>query len=78
MLSDKVEKNTSVEGSTVSQREEPPRAALSDVTDRLDKIETNLNSNILICRGPAVESLIARNSSGTTEPNLELLKGEVC
>ena len=39
MLSDKVEKNNSVEGSTVSQREEPPRAALNDVTDRLDKIE---------------------------------------
>ena len=61
MLSDEVEKNNSVKGSTVSPREEPPRAALNDVMDRLDKIEKNLNSNILICRGPAVESLIARN-----------------
>ena len=78
MISDKVEKNNSVEGATVSQKEEPPKAVLDDVTDRLDKTEKNLNSNILICCGLAVESLIARNSSRTAEPNLELLKGEVC
>ena len=78
VLAEKVKQNDSVEGAAVSQNEEPPKAALDDVTDRLDKIEKNLNSNILICRGPAVESLIARNTSGTTEPNLERLKGEVC
>ena len=67
-----------MEGATVSQSEEPPKTVLDDVTDCLDKIEKILNSNILICRGPAVESLIARNFSGTAKPNLKLLKGEVC
>ena len=50
---------------------------LDGVSDRLERIEQNLNSNSLICRGPAVEELINKSSS-TQLPTSERLKGEVC
>ena len=53
------------------------KSALDGVTNRLEKIEQNLNSNTLICRGPAVESLVTESAVGESD-NLERLKGEVC
>ena len=50
---------------------------LSGVNDRLEKIEQNLNSNILICRGNTVESLIT-DATSETSLNLDRLKGKVC
>ena len=50
---------------------------LASVSDRLDKIEQNINANTLICRGSAVEDLIKDSSSGES-PNLVRLKGEIC
>ena len=76
VLSDKVENRG--ESTTTSPNEESPKTELNSVTERLEKIENNLNCNILFCRGPAVESLISDNASETTTPNLERLKGEVC
>ena len=56
----------------------PTQKTLIDgVSDRLDKIEQNLNSNTLICRGPAVSDLIAAATVGPST-NLISLKGEVC
>ena len=51
--------------------------SLATVSDRLEKIEQNINSNTLICRGSAVEDLIKDSTSGES-PNLERLKGEIC
>ena len=76
VLSDRVENRG--ESTTINTGEEGPKTVLDGVTERLEKIENNLNSNILVCRGPTVESLIANNASETTPPNLERLKGEVC
>ena len=76
VLSEKV--NKSGENAAISPSEEGPKTVLEGVTERLEKIENNLNSNILFCRGPTVESLITENSNEATPPNLERLKGEVC
>ena len=35
--------------------------ALSDVNNSLEKLEQNVNQNVLICRGANVESLIKKN-----------------
>ena len=51
--------------------------ALDGVNDRLEKIEQNLNSNVIICRGPAVEELINKFTI-EQKLHLERLKGEVC
>ena len=37
-----------------------------------------MNSNILICRGDRVESLIVESKRDSAQPNLECLKGDVC
>ena len=55
-----------------------PQSSVSVVEERLEKLEQNINSNILICQGAGVESLIEESSRGSTKPNLERLKGEVC
>ena len=52
-------------------------AALENVNNRLEKIEQNLNSNTVICRGPEIENLVRDSSTGETT-NLELLKGKIC
>ena len=63
----KVENPQPIEQSTV----------LEGVTNRLEKIEQNLNSNKLICRGPTVERLVIEFTAGDST-NLERLKGKVC
>ena len=57
----------------------PPtqNAAIESVSVRLERIEQNLNSNILVCRGPTVSNLIAEATTGTST-NLLSLKGEIC
>ena len=81
VLADKVEKNTSAVNTTVSQGENPQpierNTVLEGVTNRLGKIEQNLNFNTLICRGPTVEGLIVEFTAGGST-NLERLKGKVC
>ena len=77
VLYDKIERN-SVGTVTNTPNEEAPKTVLEGVSKSLEKIENNLNSNILFCRGPTVESLIADNTNETTPPNLERLKGKVC
>ena len=81
VLADKVEKNTSAVNTTISQGENPQpierNAVLEGVTNRIEKIEQNLNSNTLICRGPTVEGLIVEFTAGGST-NLERLKGKVC
>ena len=54
------------------------KTPVSAVEKRLEKIEQDINSNILICRGNTVESLISESARGSSLPNLERLKGEVC
>lgn len=61
-----------------AENQELPKTSVSVVEERLEKIEQNLNSNILICRGATVESLIEESSRGSNKPNLERLKGDVC
>ena len=51
--------------------------SITNVNDRLEKIEQNININTLVCRGAAVDDLINSTSSRET-PNLERLKGEIC
>lgn len=81
VLAEKVEKKTSEESATVSQGENPvsinQNTVLEGVNNRLEKIEQNLNSNTLICRGLTVEKFVTESASGETT-NLELLKGKVC
>ena len=50
---------------------------LDGVNDRIEKIEQNINSNTLICRGSVVENLVKESTTGNS-PNLERLKGEIC
>ena len=47
------------------------------ISDRLEKIEQNLNSNVLICRGPGIAELIDRTKIGSSV-NYEGLKGNLC
>ena len=51
--------------------------ALSDVNNRLEKLEQNVNQNVLICRGANVESLI-KKSEVDGKPSLERLKDNLC
>ena len=53
-------------------------APVSVVEERLEKLEQNMNSNILICRGDRVESIIVESKRDSAQPNLERLKGDVC
>ena len=53
-------------------------APVGVVEERLEKLEQNMNSNILICRGDRVESLIVESKRDSAQPNLERLKGDVC
>ena len=56
----------------------PTQKTLIDgVSDRLEKIEQNINSNILICRGPGLSELISGSIVGTAT-NLDSLKGRLC
>ena len=81
VLSNKVENNASAENAAISQGANSvpmeQNSVLKVVNNRLNKIEQNLNSNTLICRGPSVENLINESVSGEST-NLELIKGKVC
>ena len=82
VLSNKVEQNTSAGSATKPQGENPippeqQSVVLAGVNNRLERIEQNLNSNTLICRGPTVERLVTETATGESA-NLERLKGKVC
>ena len=47
------------------------------ITDRLEKIEQNINSNVLICWGPGVSELVSEVKTGSTV-NYEVLQGNLC
>ena len=50
---------------------------LSSVVERVERIEDNLSSRLLICRGPSVSELISSlTESGITD--LEKVKGQLC
>ena len=63
--------------SELSQEISTKSKILDGVSERLEKIEQNLNANTLICRGPTVSDLISSATSGTTT-NLISLKGDIC
>ena len=50
---------------------------LTNVNTRLDKLEQNINQNVLIYRGQAVENLI-KESEIDGKPSLERLKDDLC
>ena len=77
VLSNDVKKD-SAENPTQQSDEVSQKATVESVNNRLEKLEQNVNSNILICRGPAIESLITESVGGGSHPNLERLKGDVC
>ena len=81
VLANKVESHITTENPTLTNSENSVPAeqptVLEDVNNRLEKLEQNLNSNTLICRGPEVEKLVSDSSSGEAT-NLELLKGKLC
>ena len=52
-------------------------AILESVSNRLEKIEQDMNSNVLICRSPGVSELISHSTAGTVV-NHERLKGDLC
>lgn len=52
-------------------------SCLSAVVDRVDKLEDNINSRLLLCRGPAVESIITSCTVGGVL-DLERVKAELC
>ena len=82
-LSEKVEKyactHAAADDGAPNEIREPSSEnnVLQNVNNRLEKIEQNLNSNILICRGAGVPQLIAGSADGNST-NFERLKGEVC
>ena len=60
----------------------PPKPEISqrlieNVVNRVDKIEENLNSQVLLCRGPTVTTKISSFTEGSN-PNLQRIKAEVC
>ena len=81
VLSEKVENNTSAGNTTTSPGETPipieQNTVLEGVNNRLERIEQNLNSNTLICRGPTIERLITESATRESA-NLERLKGRIC
>ena len=48
-----------------------------DLSDRLEKIESGLNANVLLCKGPAIPELIEQVKVGSSV-NYEGLKGSLC
>ena len=54
-----------------------PTALLNTVVERVEKIENNINSHLLLCRGPSVASKIASSTVNGT-PDLAKLKAELC
>ena len=60
----------------------PPKPEISpslieNVVNRVEKIEENLNSQVLVCRGPTVTTKISYFTEGSN-PNLQRIKAEVC
>ena len=80
VLSEEVKKNSNNTESqnSVENSEEQSKKTVSAVEERLEKIEQSINSNVLICRGETIESLISESTGESAQPNLERLKGEVC
>ena len=85
VLSDEVKKNSSTETREIAEgsngvriNEVQTKTPVSAVEKRLEKIEQDINSNILICRGETVESLISESATESAQPNLERLKGDIC
>ena len=85
VLSDEVKKNANAvtvnstgHPSSPENGEVQSSASVSVVEEQLEKLKQNMNSNILICRGDRVESLIVESNRDSAQPNLEYLKGDVC
>ena len=55
----------------------PENELLSTVVKRVEKIENNINSHLLLCRGPAVADKIADSTSNGVI-DLEKIKAEIC
>ena len=82
VISNKVENTNTPNAETnvapiVSDGNSTTSQSLAVVSDRLEKIEQNINSTTLICRGSVVEDLLKDSLTGES-PNLERLKGEIC
>ena len=54
-----------------------PSAILKSVVEKVDKIEDNINSKLLICRGPTVSRKIASTTENSTT-DFGKLKAELC
>ena len=68
------EVSSDINGVTAVQQQQ----SIANVSERLEKIEQNININTLVCRGSAIDELITSSSSSRESPNLERLKGEIC
>ena len=55
----------------------PSQSVLSRVVERVDKIENNINSHMLLCRGPTVPSKLTTILENGL-PNVEQIKADLC
>ena len=60
-----------------SQDHEISQSLIENVVNRVEKIEENLNSQTLLCRGPTVTTKISSFTEGN-KPNLQRIKAEIC
>ena len=81
-LSQRKQESVIAESLSTSTRPQDTQVAvsssiLSSVVERVERIEDNLSSRLLICRGPSVSELISSlTESGITD--LEKVKGQLC
>ena len=66
------EKNGNLNGT-----DEEKEVVNEEITNRLEKIEQAINSNVLVCNGPGVPELVNKVKTGSYI-NLERLKGNLC
>ena len=55
----------------------PSQSVLSRVVERVDKIENNINSHMLLCRGPTVSSKLTTILENGL-PNVDQIKADLC
>ena len=75
-LEEKVNSGNTTDSST-SDIPAPSKELYSTVVKRVEKIEENLNSHLLLCRGPAVTNKIT-SSTVNGIIDLEKIKAEIC
>ena len=76
-LSDSVSKKCSCEHTTDENISDIRGMVKVEITDRLEKIEQSINSNILVCSGPGVPELVNEVKTDSSI-NLDRLKGNLC